>query len=667
MSKYSRVVLFAILPAVLSTDSAIAQGPPPWLEGYEIPTLNSITTAERLRQAQVMVVDETDLTPCLSFQCPAAGYLLDVHGWETVSGTGAPGDPDLCQETPLFGQATPGQHCSGTLVGENFVLSAGHCFSQAAGCLDYSVVFDYELAFAGDPTGDPSSGQIFLREDQVIPCLDVVTSPPGGGDWAVLELESPVPPSRLPAPIERVEITDVGTEVICTTHPARLPLKAELAQVVASFNKINVAECFTLGGSSGGGMWNLDTGQLAGIAVANNVALPPGNPPPDPCLTPCFDCYHDVSMVRPSLAAASVPWIGLRLNPLVAEMDWYGPPTSAADYATRTLTLSADLDHSRAVNWQFVSPLPGIDIVSGPSAGTLLPGGQVIMELAPDDAIVQEPGTPQLTTFHRDSTYQAQHPIKHTFHVGVDGFDLSPEEDFVGEGPGALPYETKRYSLANRWAVAQAIEVSVDVPWVRFNGSPGPVTVSMPPNKGGAVVVGLDAAGMPQGVHSGRVIWRSLDSGSPAFERTTGVLMDVGRQILGGPFSPPWVLVVDDTTPVVEYFLTVNSFLPEFILDADALVHATVTAQGGLGGLDMTLTSPDGTTVGLDGLGVGSTAETYDDVTNPPVTGTMADFNDENAYGTWTLRLERIFPSGTYTVSLNRFEVRLYTTGPGSQ
>ena len=49
----------------------------------------------------------------------------------------------------------------------------------------------------------------------------------------------------------------------------------------------------------------------------------------------------------------------------------------------------------------------------------------------------------------------------------------------------------------------------------------------------------------------------------------------------------------------------------------------------------------------------------------PPVTDAMADFNGENAYGTWTLRLERQFAAGIYTVSLNRFEVRLYMTGTG--
>ena len=69
--------------------------------------------------------------------------------------------------------------------------------------------------------------------------------------------------------------------------------------------------------------------------------------------------------------------------------------------------------------------------------------------------------------------------------------------------------------------------------------------------------------------------------------------------------------------------------------------------------------------VQLDTVGVGSSAETYDDVTNPPVTGAMANFNGENAYGTCTLRLERNFPKGTYTVSLSRFEVRLYMTSNG--
>jgi hypothetical protein len=38
----------------------------------------------------------------------------------------------------------------------------------------------------------------------------------------------------------------------------------------------------------------------------------------------------------------------------------------------------------------------------------------------------------------------------------------------------------------------------------------------------------------------------------------------------------------------------------------------------------------------------------------------MADFEGENANGHWTLSFERTRAAGTYTVSLNRFEIRLY-------
>jgi subtilisin-like proprotein convertase family protein len=109
--------------------------------------------------------------------------------------------------------------------------------------------------------------------------------------------------------------------------------------------------------------------------------------------------------------------------------------------------------------------------------------------------------------------------------------------------------------------------------------------------------------------------------------------------------------------------LTMNAPQPDGVADADALVHASVAAQGGFGGLEVRLTSPDGTAVELDSLGVGSWAETYDDATNPPASGTMADFNGENAYGTWTLSFERAQAVGSYTVSLSRYEMRLHMTG----
>lgn len=656
-----------------------------WDEGYQIPPLNSITTPERLRMAQIITVNNSDLTSCGPPECPATGYLLDVHEWDRFEGTQSTGDPPLCFAEPLWGQATPGRRCSGMLVGEDLVLSAGHC-NAASDCSAYSVVFDFEMKSPNDPIGDPSNGTVFLSEDQVFGCAEVVENPyamPAGADeeymdeifslgevqandYAVLRLESPVPATRIPVPIERSEGTIPGDRAICLTHPARLPLKAELSNISVADATAVTAGCYVLGGSSGGGVVNLETGRVVGHAVTGARPYTTGNAPPG-CVQPCFSCFHDTSAQRTLFAAHAIPWIGLQVVPETNRIDWYGPPTVPSDFQSRTFALTADAVHSRPVVWDLQPPeISEFLTVSGPVAGTLMPGDVVGQVLEPSSTIVEEQGVFTRTSWHRDLTYQSQQRIFHTFYVGVEGFDVVPLVDFMGEGPGALPHETAQFNLTNRWVVAQDLEVSANVSWATLNGLPGPAALTLPASGGTTVTLGFNPLGLSRGLHTGTLTWTSLDSGAPYFERSVDFGLDVGREVFGGVYSQPVTYSLPTPTSVVEIPLTFNSPIGGTIADADILVYgaAGTLPQPGKGArIVLDIVSPDGDVVELDIIG-GSHALTYDDGTRPPSAGSLGSLNGGNAYGTWKLRLSR-HPAQTEPVTgeIQRFEVRLYIDG----
>ncbi len=104
---------------------------------------------------------------------------------------------------------------------------------------------------------------------------------------------------------------------------------------------------------------------------------------------------------------------------------------------------------------------------------------------------------------------------------------------------------------------------------------------------------------------------------------------------------PALEFTIDDNNPSEDVLVYVSSFPVATVNDADALVQTTVGASGpGGGGLEMSLISPDGTTVGLSPGVQGSLNQTYDDTTNPPTGGgLLADFMGENVTGNWCFGL----------------------------
>ena len=166
----------------------------------------------------------------------------------------------LCKDEPFLNQASVGQ-CTGSLIGENLILTAGHCFQEASDCRDSKFVFNYVVAKNG-------IGPVGTSGDQVYGCKRVVSqvSDKNNLDYAVIELDRPVvghKPLSLPT-----GATDVRTNMNVTIvgNPAGLPTKIIPNGLVREVRDLSFrASLDSFGGASGAPVFKTETGELLGI------------------------------------------------------------------------------------------------------------------------------------------------------------------------------------------------------------------------------------------------------------------------------------------------------------------------------------------------------------------------------------------------------------------
>jgi V8-like Glu-specific endopeptidase len=173
---------------------------------------------------------------------------------------------DLCQEEPFFDQGTAA-FCSGFFVGNDIVVTAGHCIRDNSECNTTSIVFGFALKNAGDAADEVPASQVY-RCSQVIKSL---VSSSDGVDYAVIRLDRPV------ADVEPVKLRSSGTanpgdELVVIGHPAGLPTKVAADGIVRRVESgFLVAGLDTYGGNSGSAVFNAKTLEVEGILVRGEM------------------------------------------------------------------------------------------------------------------------------------------------------------------------------------------------------------------------------------------------------------------------------------------------------------------------------------------------------------------------------------------------------------
>ncbi len=154
--------------------------------------------------------------------------------------------------------------CTGFLVGEDTLVTAGHCVESMADCRGNKWVFGFK------------DGVTSFSEDDVYRCVGIEGQANALGifsqrDYAVLKLDRKVK-DRKPLKYRTRGRISLGEELVVIGHPSGLPMKiADNAQ--ARRNRINFfyANTDTYGGNSGSPVFNRRNGQVEGILIRSRA------------------------------------------------------------------------------------------------------------------------------------------------------------------------------------------------------------------------------------------------------------------------------------------------------------------------------------------------------------------------------------------------------------
>jgi len=211
------------------------------------------TLRDIARQTAVAMVADSALEPV-----PAGGFTLVADSLRESA--------NVCP-SERFAEQPAAARCSGVLVDDDLVLTAGHCATKIASCAEQVWVFNYAL-------GAPGAMRTISDED-VYRCKSIpfsVDQQDAQGrryDFAFVELDRPTRPPLQPA---RLTARDVARgESLCVVgYPSGLPVKIDCGGTVLD-SRTTTRDYFTLTSdtfdrSSGSGVFDA-SGQLAGVFV----------------------------------------------------------------------------------------------------------------------------------------------------------------------------------------------------------------------------------------------------------------------------------------------------------------------------------------------------------------------------------------------------------------
>jgi len=169
----------------------------------------------------------------------------------------------LCSDVRFYNQSI-GAFCSGSLIGEDMVMTAGHCVQDAEQCAQTKIVFGFGIRQAGGntPASVPAS-EVYSCKSVITQVLDEETK----ADYAVIRLDRKVT-NHKPLAVE-TGAADKSQKMFVIGHPSGLATKVAANGKMRDDSDPNyyVTNLDTYGGNSGSPVFSQSTYKIIGILV----------------------------------------------------------------------------------------------------------------------------------------------------------------------------------------------------------------------------------------------------------------------------------------------------------------------------------------------------------------------------------------------------------------
>ena len=190
-------------------------------------------------------------------QQPDGSWIISSPGAYVRNGLPA------CEWEP-FGDQPTAAYCSGFVVGEDLIATAGHCYSESS-LAGVRFVFGFKMLDATTP-------RLEFLESEVYQGIEIVSRESSGAlDHSVVRVDRPITaPNASALPVRRYSVVQPGTYVGVIGHPAGLPMKIAFGDTFvrsSTHNDYFVANLDTFGGNSGSPVFNAEAGVVEGILV----------------------------------------------------------------------------------------------------------------------------------------------------------------------------------------------------------------------------------------------------------------------------------------------------------------------------------------------------------------------------------------------------------------